>query len=366
MNRQEILHWLTEPDAGALGALWQRADRLRAERVGTDVHLRGLIELSNRCRRNCLYCGLRAGNDRLERFTMTAEEVLAAAGAAARELGYGTVVLQAGEAGGLDAHAITELISRLRERLNLAITLSLGEWSEDVLAAWRQAGADRYLLRIEASNPRLHRRLHPPLAGEPTNGPLKRIEQLKTLRRLGYEIGSGVMVGLPGQTYADLADDILTFAELDLDMIGLGPYLPHPATPLAAEPLAAEPAVGARPGPDDAVPNSETMAYKAVALARLACPDANIPATTAVNVVNRACGYEQGLQRGANVIMPNLTPARYRKLYEIYPGKTSGEFEDPRSFRDGLTARIEAIGRRVGAGRGDSPRYLSRLSPAAR
>ena len=148
MNRQEILHWLTEPDAGALGALWQRADRLRAERVGTDVHLRGLIELSNRCRRNCLYCGLRAGNDRLERFTMTAEEVLAAAGAAARELGYGTVVLQAGEAGGLDAHAITELISRLRDRLDLAITLSLGEWSEDVLAAWRQAGADRYLLRI--------------------------------------------------------------------------------------------------------------------------------------------------------------------------------------------------------------------------
>ncbi len=175
-----------------------------------------------------------------------------------------------------------------------------------------------------------------------------RIAMLRTLRDLGYETGSGVMVGIPGQTYDDLARDVETFAALDLDMIGLGPYIPHPATPLAAR--AAELAAG-----EEQAPNTELMTYKMVALARLACPGANIPSTTALATLNRDSGRELGLMRGANVIMPNLTPVGYRALYEIYPSKAC-VFETADECRTCVTRRIRSIGRVPGRGRGDSAR----------
>ncbi|MBE3070600.1 MAG: [FeFe] hydrogenase H-cluster radical SAM maturase HydE, partial [Planctomycetes bacterium] len=231
MNRDEILTWLREDDPRRLGALWQRADRARAEAVGDAVHLRGLIEISNRCARRCLYCGLRADRAALPRYRLGADEVLACARRAVA-LGYGTVVLQSGEDDGLTREAVADLVARLKAETPLAVTLGLGERSDADLAAWRRAGADRYLLRFETSNRALYDRIHPPRAGERSD----RLERLERLRDLGYETGGGVMVGIPGQTYADLADDVETFRRLDLDMIGIGPFIAHPDTPLGRRP----------------------------------------------------------------------------------------------------------------------------------
>jgi biotin synthase len=177
-----------------------------------------------------------------------------------------------------------------------------------------------------------------------------RIGLLRRLRGLGYEIGSGVMVGIPGQSFADLALDIETFATLDLDMIGVGPFIPHPDTPL-----------GALPSPcADQVPATEGMTYKVLALARLLCPDANLPSTSALATLNRASGRELGLARGANIVMPNLTPVEYRSLYEIYPAKACIT-EDAQACAGCIRSRIAAMGRTLGLGPGPSPRYRRRV-----
>lgn len=343
MERSEILGWLRETSPGRLESLWHRADRVRQEHVGGEVHLRGLIEVSNYCVRQCLYCGLRAGNAQLPRYRMTPEEVLNCARLAV-QLGYGTVVLQAGEDDGLDAETIAGIVRQIKAETPLAVTLSLGERSPDELALWRRAGADRYLLRFETSNRTLYERIHPPRRDRNYH----RLELLAELRRLGYQVGSGVMIGIPGQTYADLATDIALFAELDLDMIGVGPYLPHPFTPMGGGRVIDD-------AGDEQVPADELTTYKVIALARLVCPRSNIPATTALATLNRRSGRELGLTRGANVVMPNLTPARYRQLYEIYPNKACVS-ETAEDCHGCLRGRIAAIGRTVGRGRGDAVR----------
>lgn len=351
MQRSEITAWLRETDEDRLAGLWLRADRTRQRHVGDEVHLRGLIELSNNCVRLCRYCGLRAANADIERYRMSSRQVLACARKGA-ELGYGTVVLQAGEDPVITADWMAQIIARIKAQTPLAVTLSLGERSDKELAAWREAGADRYLLRFETSNRQLYDRIHPARPGQQRSD---RVAILGTLRRLGYEVGSGVMIGIPGQTYGDLARDIELFARLDLDMIGVGPYLVHPGTPLADtanRPFAPH---------EQQVPNDELTTYKVIALARLVCPRTNIPGTTALATVGGEEGRELSLLRGANVIMPNITPTRYRKLYEVYPGKAD-DGSDDEAFRDGLTARIRAMGRRPGTGRGDSPNFVA---PAA-
>jgi biotin synthase len=340
LDQAEILGWLTEDDPARLAELWRRADETRAAHVGDEVHLRGLVEFSNHCVRQCTYCGLRAGNRALGRYRMTEAEIVACAELAVT-LGYGTVVLQSGEDDGFDAAWLGGIVRRLKAETPLAVTLSVGERDEAELAAWREAGADRYLLRFETSNPALFRRIHPPRPGASCD----RIATLRLLRRLGYEVGSGVMIGIPGQTYADLARDLALFRELDLDMIGVGPYISHPGTPLAQRPIV--------PGSPEQVPATELMTYKLLALTRLACPRANLPSTTALATVNRAEGRELGLMRGANVVMPNLTPVGYRARYEIYPAKACIG-ETPRECHGCLTGRIRRLGRRVGQGRGDS------------
>ncbi len=354
MQHHEILNWLRETDPVALGNLWQLADQTRQQNVGGQVHLRGLVELSNVCIRLCGYCGLRVGNLALARYRMSDDEIVACAQKAV-EFGYGTVVLQAGEDPELTQKRVSDLIRRIKALAPLAVTLSLGERTEDELAAWREAGADRYLLRFETSNPALLERIHPPRVDQPSNKtadfPTPRMAALATLRRLGYEVGSGAMIGIPGQTYDDLADDIEWFARLNLDMIGVGPYLRHPDTPLADR--AAWP-----DAPDGSqVPATEMMTYKVIALARLACPRANIPATTALATLNRRDGRELGLVRGANVVMPNLTPPKYRALYEIYPDKACVAESGEQCHRC-LAGRIASLGRQPGRGRGDSPNYV--------
>ncbi len=348
LTYDDIVAWLRETDETRLADLWRTADVVRQQHVGGDVFLRGLIELSNHCIRLCAYCGLRAPNQAVTRYRMSIEEVMSCAGQAVA-FGYGTVVLQSGEDPVLDRSWISELVRRIKAETPLAVTLSLGERSEEDLAAWHEAGADRYLLRLETSNRDLYDRIHPPRPGERSD----RIAILRQLGQLGYEVGSGVMIGIPGQTYDDLARDIELFGQLDLDMIGVGPYLVHPDTPLGDPSL--RPLV---PGGDQ-VPNSELMTYKVVALTRLVCPNANIPSTTALATVNRAEGRELGLVRGANVIMPNLTPPKYRVHYEIYPNKAC-LYEAADDCHRCLQARIASIGRQVGAGRGDSPNFQRR------
>ena len=352
LDQAEILNWLHEENPARLEELWRQADATRRSHVGDAVHLRGLVEISNHCVRQCAYCGLRAGHETLARYRMEADEILAAARQAAR-FGYGTVVLQAGEDYGITTGWMAEIIRQIKAETPLAVTLSLGERPEKDLNAWREAGADRYLLRFETSDRGLFDAIHPPLGQQPCD----RIAILRRLKQLGFETGSGVMVGIPGQTYESLTIDIALFQELDLDMIGIGPFIPHPATPLGAD----RPAAGGTERQTQ-VPNTELMVYKAVALTRLVRPDANIPATTALATINQRNGRELGLQRGANVFMPNLTPLKYRRLYDIYPAKACVE-ETGSACNSCLAARIKMIGRRVGNGPGGRRQHAAVPTP---
>jgi len=341
LDRSAIERWLRETGPARLETLWQAADTVRQAAVGNGVHLRGLIEMSNYCVRRCAYCGLHAGNRKIVRYRMSDAEVLDCARQAVA-FGYGTVVIQTGEDYGLPTDRIAGLVRTIKQATPLAVTLSLGERGDDELAAWKAAGADRYLLRFETSDPALYDWIHPGLADRPSD----RFAILRTLRGLGYEVGSGVMIGIPGQSYASLAADIDRFRELDLDMIGCGPFILHPDSDIARQP---------RDAADDQVPPVEEMVYKVIALTRLVCPQANIPSTTALATLNKKDGREKGLSRGANVVMPNLTPIQYRALYEIYPAKVCIN-ETAGQCRGCLGGRILSIGRTVARGPGSRSR----------
>jgi len=343
INLEFMTGWLREDNSARLEELYKLADEVRQRHVGDAVHLRGLVEISNYCVRQCGYCGLRFENRRISRYRMSADEILACAREAVA-YGYGTLVLQSGEDYGITRDWLADIVRRVKTETPLAVTLSLGERPFEDLEAWSRAGADRYLLRFETSDPALYELIHPALPGRASD----RFAILRSLRALGYEVGSGVMIGIPGQSYASLARDLLWFRELDLDMIGVGPYLPHPATPLGDGSLAPGTAGG------EQVPNTEEMTYKVLALARLVCPEANIPSTTALATLNLESGRELGLQRGANVVMPNLTPAAYRINYEIYPAKACIK-ETASACHACMHWRIEGLGREVGKGQGPRP-----------
>ena len=344
--------------------------------------LRGLVEISNRCSRNCLYCGVRAER-RVERYRMTQTEILECA-KFAKKNGLATLVLQAGEDRTLDAGFVAETVRAIRDDFGLTITLSLGERTDSELVRWKEAGARRYLTRFETSNPALYRALHPTTDG---TGATERIDFLKRLREIGYEVGSGVMIGIPGQTFDDLARDLALFRELDLDMIGSGPFLPHSETPLGAleirdgywetssiasslSPFKSENADASRftfryPTSSDQVPNTNDVAFKAIALSRILCPDANIPSVTSVATLDGSGGRKSALSRGANVVMPNITPTKYRRLYEIYPNKAA-TFEDAETTLQTALRQIDEIGRFPGVGSGSSPRFLGRVADVAK
>ena len=344
LTREAVEHWLREEDEARLETLWAAADETRRRFVGDEVHLRGLIEVSNHCVRGCTYCGIRAANRGVERYRVPEDVVLACAHRAV-EFGYGTLVMQSGEDYGIETEWMARVLRRIRSETSIsAITLSLGERPDEDLAAWREAGADRYLLRFETSDPELYRRIHPDLPGRVSD----RLAILRRLTELGYEAGTGIMVGIPGQTVSSIADDIELFRGFDMDMIGLGPYLPHPATPLGQE---FERRRAAGDWPPDQAPNTELMTCKVLALTRLARPDANLPATTALSLVNKAGGRAHGLQRGANVVMPNLTPPEERLKYEIYPEKAAVH-ETAEAINASLMALLAQLGRAVGTGAG--------------
>lgn len=298
--------------------------------MGDEVYLRGIIEFSNHCVRNCHYCGLRAANVGLRRYRMTPAEIAAIAEKAAL-LGIGTVVLQSGEDPFWDAPTLAEVIRKIKHRTGLAVTLSVGDRPRKDYALWRQAGADRYLLKHETADPELFRRLRP--------GTIlaDRLICIRYLRELGYQIGSGNIVGLPGQTLTTLADDIVLLQELDVEMAGIGPFIPHPQTPLA-----------------NASPGCVDLTLRVLAVARLALPWAHIPATTALGSAD-AQGRQKALRCGANVVMPNVGPTDYRPLYQIYPGKICVG-EGAEKCKSCLGRMIVGLGRTVGQGPGHSPK----------
>lgn len=303
LARADILRWLTVPDAEPLFA---KARAVRARTKGRGVCLRGLVELASVCDRDCLYCGMRHANTAARRYAMRDDEIVACARSAG-DLRFGTVVLQAGECPALwTRERVAVLIRRIRAETGQHVTLSLGERSEADTAAWREAGAERYLLRFETTDRALFAHIHP---GAPRDGEHPRLAQLRRMKAQGYAIGAGMMLGLPGQTLASVADDLLTLRDLRADMVGLGPYLRHPGTPLGQETTPSE------------VPVSVDFTCRCYALARLLLPNANIPSTTALSTLDPRHGRLRGLNAGANVFMPNLTPAAYRDGYQIYPDK---------------------------------------------
>ena len=313
--------------------LLKRALDVKLSILDNKVHLRGLIELSNICRKSCLYCGVRSGNDRVERYSLTDDEVLECA-KLAHQLGYGSVAIQSGERSDKEfTDRITRLVSKIKEidGGSLGITLSLGEQSEEVYRRWFDAGAHRYLLRIESSTEELYYKIHPRNERHDFH---KRLACIDTLLDIGYQTGTGVMVGLPFQTLDHLADDLLFFRSKDVAMVGMGPYIPHPDTPLYQY-------ANLIPAPEERM----RLTLKMIAILRLMMPEINMVAATANETVD-PMGREKAIQAGANVIMPNLTPNAYREDYLIYPDKACVN-DKPEQCRSCLDLRMKAIGHEV-------------------
>jgi biotin synthase len=318
---------IEEPEE--LQSLFDFAEAVRRQFVGDGVLLRGIIEFSNVCRNTCLYCGLNRGNRRLPRYRLTREQIRAAA-EQIRAAGIKTVVLQSGEEDDLDADWLSEIIARIKSSLDLAVTLCVGERSYAEYQLWRAAGADRYLLKIETSDPDLYGQLHPGMSFA------NRRRCLQDLAELGYQTGSGDLVGLRGQTVTHLARDVQFFKEGNFDMISVGPFIPHPETPLAQEPA-----------------GDLWMTLKMTALARIVSRNAHIPATTAIGSLHGRDERPKALAAGANVLMPNFTPAPYRRHYEIYPNKRCMS-EDLGACPACMELMVAGIGRWIDYSRGDS------------
>ena len=323
MNKQELIDILADDTKNDW--LFKEADRVRHENVGDEVHLRGLIEFSNICKRQCKYCGLRSANKEIERYRILKDELLMYAQKAVN-MGYRTLVLQSGEDDFYDTDKIVEIIREIK-KFDVALTLSIGEKTYDEYKAFKDAGADRYLLRIETTDKNLYETMHPNASYE------NRKQCLYDLKSLGYETGTGCLVGLPNQTTESLAEDILFFKNLDADMVGIGPFIPHSETPLAKTPK-----------------GDFWLALKVMALTRLNLPDINIPATTAMETLNPN-GRVIALNSGANVVMPNVTSKEYRTKYEIYPGKICIN-ENPEQCRGCIEGKIRAIGRTISKDKG--------------
>lgn len=329
MTRQELVDAIqaTGPAAEELRA---EGDRVRRETVGDPVHLRGIIEFSNYCCRHCAYCGLRAESDGIRRYRIPPDEVVEAA-VHAEALGLRTVVLQSGEDEWWTAERLADMVSHVKARTKLAVTLSVGERPRDEYRLLREAGVDRYLLKHETSDPELYARLHPGASLQ------ERIGCLETLAELGFQIGTGCIVGLPGQTAESLADDLLLARRLNVHMAGIGILIPHPATPLS----------------DLSIGSAQTN-LNMMALARILIPDVMLASTTALET-GMPGGRLAGLQSGCNVIMPNVTPRQHAADYEIYPGKAAPRHSVEEDVA-GAKATVAAAGRTIADGPGHSPR----------
>jgi len=327
--------------------LFRESTKVKHHTSGNKVYYRGLIEFSNICEKNCYYCGIRKGNKEVKRYNLSDREILDAA-LFAHTNNYGSIVLQSGE---LSNKAFTRRITKLLKEIKklsdgrLGITISLGEQTEEVYREWFDAGAHRYLLRIEASNPDLYSKLHP---NDDLHNYHNRLDCLRILRKVGYQTGTGVMIGLPFQTYEDLAGDLLFMKNIDIDMVGMGPYIEHANTPLIQYKTELLP-----------LKTRFELSLKMVALLRILMKDINIAASTALQAID-PLGREKAIQIGANVIMPNITPGAYRDSYNLYENKpcTDDSADDCKSC---LEARLNMVDAEPAYGEwGDSKHYFAR------
>jgi biotin synthase len=349
MNKKDLIRILSLTDRNELEALRQSAEKALLDNCGNKVYYRGLVEFSNRCANDCFYCGIRNGNHEVNRYQLSRDEIIQTALWCA-EQGYGSVVLQSGERRDEPFIAFVEAIVReIKSRSiskkmpqGLGITLSVGEQTIETYKRFFSAGAHRYLLRIETTDPKLFAEIHPR-----HQTIASRLKALDALKQTGFQVGTGVMIGLPGQPVEHLADDLLFFQKIDADMIGMGPYIVHSNTPMAK-----------RTDVADRTPQERLdLALRMIAAARLLLKDVNIAAATALQAINPQ-GREEGLRWGANVIMPQVTPTAVRREYQLYNGKPCLD-ESAQQCRACLEARIASIGRVVGYDEwGDSRHFL--------
>jgi len=347
-GREEIITLLEAKDAERQ-LLFQRARDIKIKEIGKKVHFRGLVEFSNICGKDCYYCGIRKSNREVRRYDLTDEQILEAA-RFAYENRYGSFVMQSGE---LESPAFTFRIENLLKEIKklshgkLGITLSLGEQDEEVYKRWFSAGAHRYLLRIETSNPGLYQRYHP---SDTLHGYARRLTCLKTLQRIGYQTGTGVMIGLPFQTIDDLADDLLFMKEFDIDMVGMGPYIEHRYTPMYQY-------------RHELLPIEERfdLSLKMIAVLRFLMRDINIAAATALQSID-PLGREKAIKVGANIIMPNITPGKFRNDYALYENKPCVD-EEPEECTGCLDVRIQLAEEEIGYNEwGDSKHFHKKVT----
>jgi len=346
LSKTDIIE-LLKADSVATAEIIKFAGKIKSENVGNKVYYRGLIEFSNKCRKDCLYCGIRASNVKTERYDLSDEEILAAANYAYLQ-NYASIVLQGGERNNAKfVSRISELIKKIKNlsNNNLGITLSLGEQSENVYREWFTNGAHRYLLRIESSDKDLYNKLHP---NNNAHCYETRLEAIKTLKKIGFQTGTGVMIGTPFQTIENLANDLLFFKQYDIDMVGMGPYIEHTETPLYQF-------------KDTLLPLKErfNLSIKMIAILRIMLKDINIAATTALQAIDPV-GREKALKAGANIIMPNITPTQNRKNYLLYENKPCID-EQASDCNNCLEARIKMVGDSVAYGEwGDSVHFTKK------
>lgn len=329
LNKEDFIRLIENHTPDTDEYLFQKADRLRQENYGNEIYIRGLIELTNYCKNDCIYCGIRRSNRNAQRYRLEPEDIMECC-RTGYELGFRTFVLQGGEDGWYTDEKVCQILTAIKKGYpDCAVTLSLGERSRESYQAWFDAGADRYLLRHETATPEHYAKLHPPELSL-----ARRMECLHNLKEIGYQTGCGFMVGSPFQTAHHLAQDLLYIHELQPQMVGIGPFIPHHDTPFSKKPAGTV---------------EDTLFY--LAIIRLMLPKVLLPATTALGTIDPN-GREKGVHAGANVIMPNLSPLSVRKKYMLYDNKISTGEEAAESVTL-LKKRMEAIGCQVIIGRGD-------------
>lgn len=326
LAKEDIVYLLSLNDELEIELLYQYADKVRKKFCGDEVHFRGIIEFSNFCEADCVYCGLRKSNLALERYRMNIEEIITTA-KKIYSAGIRTIVLQSGEDSHYTKDDITKIIKSIKQNCDVAITLSLGERTFEEYDEWKQAGADRYLLKHETANSKLYSALHSKQKLE------ERLNHIRYLKSIGFQTGSGNIIGLPKQTIKDIAEDILLCKELDCDMCSFSPFIPSPETPFK-----------------DIPPADLSLTLKTMAVARILLKNVHIPATTALSTISPE-GRKLGLQVGANVIMPNFTPDEYKDKYKIYANKKT---YNPFEYVEELKELISSMGRKVAEDKGHS------------
>ena len=345
-TRQDIVS-LLQSEGEEKTLLYKKSAEIKNKYIGNKVWFRGLIEFSNICSKDCLYCGIRKGNKNLQRYNLSDDEIIAAARFAYINR-YGSIALQSGE---LESRLVTDRIENLLHKIKdlsngeLGVTLSVGEQEPEVYKKWFDAGAHRYLLRVESTNKALFKKIHPDDSNHDFN---RRMECLKSLQDIGYQTGTGVMIGLPYQTLDDLAGDLLFMKDFNIDMCGMGPYIEHADTPLIEHSEKLLP-----------LKDRFDLSLKMIAIIRIMMKDINIVAATALQAIDPV-GREKAVKIGANIMMPNITPGKYRDSYRLYDNKpcTDDSAEDCQSC---LEARVSLADAEVIYGEwGDSKHYSER------